>query len=191
MKRGQIPQFRTSPPSVPLVFVFASATVISYPWATDLVYTLTGTEAPVRGARRGGEAPGPPDRISLAGIDPLLEEVKRHVLRWRTIDLILPVAGPQVSFATDRSFGQPQSRATLVMDHHSSAVVRFDTFADQSPGQRTRSWLRFVHTEEYYGVIGQTIAGLASLAGVFLVYTGLSLGLRRFLAWKQRRAQSA
>ena len=146
---------------------------------------------------RGSGARAPPGRrgvwaarISLGGIDPLLEEVKRHVPRWRTIDLALPIAGPVVSSAIDRSFGQPQSRAPLVMDRHSSAVVRFDTFADQNPGQRTRSWLRFVHTGEYYGVIGQATAGLASLAGVFLVYTGFSLGLRRSLAWKQRRAQS-
>ena len=53
------------------------------------------------------------------------------------------------------------------------------------------SWLWFVHTGEYYGVAWQTIDGLASLAGVFLVYTGFSLGLRLFLAWKQRQTQSA
>ena len=87
--------------------------------------------------------------------------------------------------------GSSNSRATLVLDRHSSAVVRFASFTDQNPGQPTRSWLRFVHTREYYGVAAQTIAGLASLASVFLVYTGFSLGLRRFLAWKQRQAQSA
>jgi len=34
---------------------------------------------------------------------------------------------------------------------------------------------------------GQTIAGLASLGGAFLVYTGLALALRRLAAWLKRR----
>jgi hypothetical protein len=36
-------------------------------------------------------------------------------------------------------------------------------------------------------VIGQTIAGLASAGAVVLVWTGISLALRRFSAWRSRR----
>jgi uncharacterized iron-regulated membrane protein len=48
-------------------------------------------------------------------------------------------------------------------------------------------WMRFVHTGEYYGVLGQTIAGIASAAGILLVYTGFALALRRFVAWRKRQ----
>ena len=48
-------------------------------------------------------------------------------------------------------------------------------------------WSRFVHTGEYYGIVGQTVAGVASAAGVMLVWTGVSLALRRFAAWNVRR----
>lgn len=48
-------------------------------------------------------------------------------------------------------------------------------------------WSRFVHTGEYYGVFGQTVAGVASAAGVMLVWTGISLVLRRFAARNVRR----
>jgi uncharacterized iron-regulated membrane protein len=48
-------------------------------------------------------------------------------------------------------------------------------------GQKARTWFRFVHTGEQYGVIGQTIAGIASLAACFLVYTGLALAYRRLI----------
>ena len=34
----------------------------------------------------------------------------------------------------------------------------------------------------------QTIAGLVSLGGSVLVYTGLALWFRRFLSWRRRRA---
>jgi hypothetical protein len=37
--------------------------------------------------------------------------------------------------------------------------------------------------------VGQTVAGLASLGGAFLVYTGLSLAWRRFYSWKGRRSE--
>jgi hypothetical protein len=39
-------------------------------------------------------------------------------------------------------------------------------------------------------VAGQTVAGLASLAGVMLTWTGVSLALRRLAAWRDRRARA-
>ncbi|HEX6214823.1 MAG TPA: PepSY domain-containing protein, partial [Vicinamibacterales bacterium] len=62
-----------------------------------------------------------------------------------------------------------------------------ETFERLSAGRRARSWLRFAHTGEFYGLMGQTIAGIASLGGVFLVYTGFALAIRRLLAWIKRR----
>ncbi len=50
------------------------------------------------------------------------------------------------------------------------------------PGMRARIWMRSVHTGEYYGVAGQTIAGIAFAAGVLLVWTGFALTYRRFFA---------
>ena len=53
-----------------------------------------------------------------------------------------------------------------------------------SRGQRIRSWLRFAHTGEVYGVVGQTIAGVASAGAMVMVWTGLALTWRRFLVVK-------
>jgi uncharacterized iron-regulated membrane protein len=50
-----------------------------------------------------------------------------------------------------------------------------------------RSILRFAHTGEVLGIPGQTLAGIVSLGAAFLVWTGLSLSLRRFSAWRGRR----
>ena len=75
--------------------------------------------------------------------------------------------------------GQPQRRSTLALDPASARIVKVETFASASAGRRLRTWSRFVHTGEYYGVVGQTIAGIASLAGVMLVWTGIALALRR------------
>ena len=58
--------------------------------------------------------------------------------------------------------------------------MRWQPFSAE-PGRRLRSILRFAHTGEVLGIVGQTIAGIVSLGAVLLVYTGLALSLRRFL----------
>lgn len=100
---------------------------------------------------------------------------------WRSITLRLQ-ASPQTpaAFIIDSgSGGQPQHRATLPLDTSTGRTVGWETFDTQSAGRRLRSWMRFTHTGEFYGVVGQTIAGLASAGGVVLVYTGLALVWRR------------
>lgn len=56
-------------------------------------------------------------------------------------------------------------------------------------GRKAIGWLRFIHTGEAFGVAGQTVAGLASLGGVMLSWTGVALALRRFAAWRRRRGK--
>ena len=43
------------------------------------------------------------------------------------------------------------------------------------------------HTGELFGLTGQIVAGVASTGGVVLVWTGLSLAVRRFFTWRARR----
>ena len=47
--------------------------------------------------------------------------------------------------------------------------------------------MRFAHTGEVLGIPGQTLAGLVSLGGVVLAWTGITLTLRRFAAWRGRQ----
>ena len=59
---------------------------------------------------------------------------------------------------------------------------RWEPFEALSTGRRVRSIARFLHTGEALGFAGQTIAGLVSLGGAFLVWTGLALAYRRFFS---------
>ena len=185
--------------AIPLFLVVLSATVISYPWASNLVYRIAGSGPPAQTAPRPAlagstgartERTAPP--LSLEGIDALLLRAEGRVPAWRTINLRLPTVEDQdVTFAIDEGWGgQPHLRSTLTLDKASGEVARLQTFSDQNLGQRARSWLRFVHTGEFYGLAGQTVAGIASFAGVMLVITGFSLAVRRFLAWIGRRLRS-
>jgi uncharacterized iron-regulated membrane protein len=59
-------------------------------------------------------------------------------------------------------------------------VLRREAFANLTAGRQLRSWTRFLHTGEALGWVGQLVAGLASLGGCVLVYTGVALAWRRF-----------
>jgi uncharacterized iron-regulated membrane protein len=245
--------------AVPLFLIALSGTVISYSWASNLVYRVTGTEPPAQGGeRRAGEqradaaaprgasggvrAPAAEAAVSaeaggkrrrgeegitaetprrerrgagrsegesasrdrgetqpmaitelaaaIENLDPLLARVESEVPGWKTIALRLPnsAAAPVVFTVDQGNAGQPQYRSTLTLDR-AGAIAKHETFADQNAGRQARSWLRYVHTGEYYGAFGQTIAGVASFAGVLLVWTGLSLAFRRFIAWARPRRE--
>lgn len=107
---------------------------------------------------------------------------------WRTISVRLPRrADEPLAFNIDRGDGgQPQLRSTLTVSRAGEVVSR-ETFSDQSTGRQARSFLRFAHTGEVFGLTGQTIAGVASAGAVVMVWTGLALSWRRFGAWRLRR----
>jgi uncharacterized iron-regulated membrane protein len=173
--------------AVPLFLVVLSGVVISYDWATNLVYRIVGTELPAETANRSKPL------TDHSKIDPLLSQAEQKAADWKTVVLKLPVRsqGP-VSFTIDRGNGaQPQLRSTLSLDQENGATIKWEQFENQDLGRRARSWFRYVHTGEYYGVAGQTVAGLASLAALMLVWTGLSLWLKRVLSWVQVRATRA
>ena len=109
----------------------------------------------------------------------------------KSISLRVPASNKApVNFTLDRGTGgQPQLRSTVTFDPKTAEITRTESFADQNAGRRARSWMRFVHTGEYYGLIGQGIAGLASLAGVVLSWTGLSLAWNRFALWLRSKRE--
>ncbi len=179
-----------------LFVVVLSSVVISYTWAGNLVYRVVGETPPAPRTPPsqvpGGQSDRPPE-LALDGLDALLSRSEQQVAGWRSISLQLPTKrDAPVTFTIDRgNGGQPQKRAQLTLDRATGEVVRWEPFSSYTPGRRLRSYLRFAHTGEVLGLFGQTVAGLASLGGAVLVYTGLSLAWRRLRAWMERRAHTA
>jgi len=194
--------------AVPLAVVVAGAVPISYSWGGTLVFRLAG-EAPPQAAARPGPPSGPggapPARngrerrgdrdreapaLDVRGLDAAWAAARADVPAWRTISTRFggPPSAPFVLTVDQGYGGQPQYRTTVTVDRSSAAIQKRETFGDLGPGRRLRSWLRFAHTGEIYGIPGQTIAGLVSAGGAVLVYTGIALALRRWWAWMRRRA---
>jgi uncharacterized iron-regulated membrane protein len=171
--------------AVPLFFVAISALPISYPWANRLIYDLTGTEMP-----KADNTPAPKGEWVRDGIDRVVETAKSQA-GWRSISFRLGADFSPVLVTVDRGDGgQPQLRSTLLIDRASGTVLKEETFESFNTGRRIRSFSRFLHTGESLGLVGQTIAGIASLGGVVLVWTGIALALRRWIAWRKRQATS-
>ncbi|MCI5105167.1 MAG: PepSY domain-containing protein [Pseudomonadales bacterium] len=177
--------------AIPLAVVVATATVFNYSWANNLVYQLAGEEPPQRGGggsggNRGSEADS--TIVQQLAYDDLMAVAATHLDDWRMLTMTIPAATAEtVSFSIDQgNGGEPQKRHTLVLDARNGEVSAWQPFSSQSPGRQARSWVRFLHTGEALGLFGQTLAGLASFAGVILVWTGLALCYRRFRKWLKR-----
>lgn len=181
---------------IPLAIVIVGAMPISFPWANRAVYQVVGEEppAPANAGGRGGGAPRRggggegAERSDAAPIEPLWQRAEQSVDGWRTIGARVGGNGP-VAFTIDRGYGgQPQLRDTLTLDRATGEVVTIQRWNDQTTGRQLRTFLRFAHTGEFFGLPGQTIAGIATAGAVVLVWTGIALALRRFGAWRGRRA---
>jgi uncharacterized iron-regulated membrane protein len=137
------------------------------------------------GARAGGPAA---DIAAHVPLEALVAKAEGQMPDWKTISVALPSGNaPRVVLTLDAGDGgQPHKRATLMLDRRTGAVERWEPYSSQSAGRRARTWLRFAHTGEVYGLAGQTVAGLVTAGGAVLVFTGLALALRRFLSWRNR-----
>ena len=180
--------------AVPLFIVVLSAVVISYTWAGNLVYRVVGETPPA--PRPNQPAPANNERAQVelpSNLNTTWGRAEQQVSDWRSITLQLPTAATApLTFNIDSGTGgQPQKRAQLVLDRTSGEVVRWEPFSSYTRGRQLRSILRFAHTGEVAGIAGQTIAGIVSIGGAFLVFTGLALAIRRLLAWAAKRSRSA
>ncbi|ATB35004.1 membrane protein [Cystobacter fuscus] len=97
-----------------------------------------------------------------------------------------PAAPSALTLAVREPGTWPPFAATQVsLDPYTARVLRQDAFSDLSAGNRTRRWMRFLHTGEALGLIGQFLAAVGCLGGLFLVWTGFTLSWRRFFPGKR------
>ncbi len=232
--------------SIPLFFIVVTGAVISYPWASNLLYTLTGNEPPPPGppggqprmaggppggeareggrggreGREGGErregegrregggerrdegnrpenngleglVTGLPVPSPFQGLNAAWAKAEAFNPEWQTISLKIPATKEAVFTIAASHRGRPDLRATLTLDPKDlEKPAKVEAFADQNAGRRLRTWSRWVHTGEAGGIVGQTIAAVASAAAVVLVWTGFALSIRRF-ARKLRTRKTA
>ena len=72
--------------------------------------------------------------------------------------------------------GQVHLRTMLNLDVAQAKVLPSpDDLLQQKLGHRLRTFARFLHTGELFGLIGQTVAALCAFSTIVLVWTGFAL----------------
>lgn len=170
---------------IPLFFIVVTGALISYPWATALLYRALGESPPAAaGPRAAGSRPAERPASAApasapAALAKLQAAAEASFPQWQTITLTLPVAKTAAFTVTEGHRGRPDLRSSLTLDPATGSVLTTERFSDFSTARQARTWGRWIHTGEAGGFWGQTLAGLASLAAVLLVWTGFALTWRR------------
>jgi uncharacterized iron-regulated membrane protein len=195
--------------AIPLFLVVITATFFSYSWPTDLLYKATGNEPPPKTARpaqpaQPGGAKGSENREGerlkavggekesdaapgYTGLGKHFALAQQQVEGWTTATLRMPTSpGGALAFTVDRgSHARPDLRSQVTIDPRTGMIEKTETYSSYNAARKIRLWVRWIHTGEAGGVIGQTVAGIASAAGALLVWTGIALAFRRFFKRKE------
>lgn len=125
-------------------------------------------------------------KSSLLPIDKQLATVKTYYPQWQNIQFSLDSmpTSSKIYNVDNGNGGEPQKRVSVLIDSLNGELVEEIKFEQKSTYSKLRSYIRFGHTGEVFGIVGQTIAGIASLLACLLVYTGAMLSWRR---WKNSR----
>jgi uncharacterized iron-regulated membrane protein len=180
-----------------LIILTITGLVLSYQWANNLLYRATGNQPPAPQAPPANPSAGQRgetgSRSALPeNLDQAWARAESQDAGWKSITLRLPVrAGSPISFSIENGESwNPIARSQLTIDQKTTEVTKWEPYAGLNSGRKLRSWARSSHTGEAGGILGQLLAGLASLGGSVLVVTGLSLAWRRLRGWMASRAKS-
>jgi len=177
---------------IPLMAIVLTGLVFSYSWANRLVYAAYGETPPKRSKAPAAEvvADAPemlPVAVEPASLDELVGQVTDVFGNWRRLAITLPAANAaELNVSVDWGNGvQAGKKRTLKLARDGSGLIGEPMANAATPGSKARRFIRYLHTGEVFGIIGQTIAGLAALAALVLIYTGLSLGIRRLIRMRK------
>lgn len=179
--------------SLALIVFTLTATVMSYQWANNLLYTLSGSPAPQQqggGPQGGGPQGGRPDDQAFqlpANIDAIWAAGNAFYPNAKSVSLRLPINKDAVFTIDEGIYWNIFGRSTLTLNAADATTAKWEPYGERNTGQQLRTWFRFLHTGESLGFTGQLIGFIACIGGAFLVYTGISLALRRFSGWLKRR----
>lgn len=192
-----------------LLLILVTATtgaIMSYDWASNLLYRATGNEPPV--FNRVPEPPqAPPQAASqvpatppakqvstpteseMASLSDLFAAAQKVEPVWVSISLRMPQKpGGPVNATVQIPHGwHPYPRTLVTLNARTAEVTKADLFSKQNMGVRLRVWVKPVHTGEAGGLIGQILMFLASGGAVMLVWTGVSLSLRRYASYRAKK----
>ncbi|MFV0338080.1 MAG: PepSY-associated TM helix domain-containing protein [Chthoniobacterales bacterium] len=177
---------------LPLFLISLTGIIISFSWANNLLFQITGNEPPP--AKQAASSPAKPGNVKiqepppLPPLEPILQHAQSEHDGWRSVSLQLPSKkNTPINAIVDLGHGgRPDLKYTLKYDTANGAFVSRESFADYNLGKRLRTWVRFIHTGEVGGIAGEALALLSSLAALLLIYTGFYLSWKRLQNFRKK-----
>jgi uncharacterized iron-regulated membrane protein len=175
--------------ALPLAIIALTGIIMAYSWANALLYRAAGSPAPAERAESEPKHAKPVQPESYALLDAAIQKAMAQDGRWKSLSMRMPTEkDANVSFTLDEGDGsRPQQRAQLVVARKDARVIRWESFAANSRGRQWRLYARFLHTGEIFGIVGRSIAAIACLSALVLVWTEFSLALRRLFSARKRK----
>jgi uncharacterized iron-regulated membrane protein len=160
-----------------LLILGLSGSIMGYRWAEGLLFSIAGNGD---GSRQGGDGKAE-DGFSVAALDSLMRGASEKAPDWRMVTIRLPrkSGAPATAMIEEPGWLEFPHRSRLAADPVSGALMEWEPYAKQSAGKKWRSWMMPLHTGRGFGIVGQCVAAFAAFSLALLVWTGLSLGLRR------------
>lgn len=196
--------------ALPLALIIASGAFFSFRWPGQYLDLALGSAAEKTAAREainGARSPAPgarttPGRVDSPGSLPparalreseaplgaMVEAATAARPNWAQLSVTMPDAqatNVRVAVAEGNTY-RPDLRWTLDLDRASAAVRASTGYADLSSARKIRAWVRFGHTGEVFGIVGQLLATITSAVAVLLVWTGFALAWRRLRQFLRR-----
>jgi len=193
---------------LPLLLIVGTGIIMAYPWANALLFRVAGTAVPPRTevgqaraanhelrAHRGSDESHGRMGAQHPDLDSAFAAVATGHPGWQTITVRLEPDHEKSSLTftvDDADGGRPAAKTQVVatMAEGSRLTLRELPFTSQPKGQRWRAWVRFTHTGEAAGWMGETIALISAVGACILALTGLQMFCQRVLrsgVWKDEK----
>jgi uncharacterized iron-regulated membrane protein len=173
--------------SLPIAVITITGAILAFGWATKLLYLATGSPLPepshataiTRHRSRQDNEPKQP--TSLIDLQQVVDNTEHQAAGWRNLRIAMPdrenrTITVSIDFLDN---GRPDQTVEMVVDRRTGAILKSNTFSSLSLGSKLRLLTRSIHTGSAGGLAGQTAAGITSLACCWLVWTGISMSMRR------------
>jgi uncharacterized iron-regulated membrane protein len=168
-----------------LLITTTTGLVMSYGWAANALYRITGNEPPAQNRPQANAATAPSVDAPPINWDAVAAAARKKQPGWISIQFRWPPAGgPVTAIIEEPSSWGPKRRSQLTLDPATGAEKKWEPAADYNSGRKLRMWMAPLHTGRAFGAPGQFVMALSALGAAVLVWTGLALTWRRFRARK-------
>ncbi len=156
---------------------------MSYDWWNTGLYKIAGVEKPVRHKRmQNNKAPRDTNKkeISNEEIEKAIVLFNKNVKDYKNANLRFDIKKGVLNISYyDVNTKNNRARNQIALNIKSEKVIKHEKFDDKPLNERLMKSIVPLHTGEYFGLIGQTILGLASLMMVLFTVTGFMMYFKR------------